>query len=972
MRSLVPASFPLIVNSKQTAFRFPGFDLRPNPAKMPKSGDVLAVLGDAAKADPAMSNWGWANSAGISRAIALAYERLAPEAADAPPVPVRARTPKAGARPMGFFAADMTDEQIWTVLKRYGQRKSPVCFVPDGSKTFVFIGHKSGLIGLYVNRSWFDGGPMASATGVETFAEAIRSAHPVDDAASKIGAVVSYANGEREGWDSVPIPGDWEVGVFSHASPSDRYGLEQPVWVYSGSTGKGAFVSTDGSRLSGVAVERGPQGGRAVPFHYDVIPAGKGGELIARRTAGTAYSMCGPAFASATYGEFPRYQEVLPANVRGVAYRVRPEDMEKVKPPAFAMTAFRQGTHTGNIYIVRIATDGSGELWAKYAAEKGVKSQTRFLCNLQSVDGNGGEPDLRMGFTRMNGRKQIVPVQVGMLYEALEMLGPSCIMYIETHRKPHDGDVLISEGGSEAVRYGSTLFPPVILHRPGAFAVLMPTRIDEGEISFDQGAGTAGSVAAEVVTARGLPPAPALPAETLRKAYLLLGRNDKPANVTIFPVLLNGVPETWILASNGRAVLRVPGHLVSAPCASPESAIENAIRLDGAKPFPPSILLPKPDDRDFPALLRSPSFRPLGLPASTNTDVWKVISGADSGAGDVLAAWKGKLVALMGHHGYTIDVGSRDNMIFKLKVAQAAAHTTAPVVFATCHTGETSYFSPFDPNASPEGNGKDTGMVAVGNLILAHAYTGAPTDPTGQLEHLGTPPSVANISTCKQVRSLGSLGVAATLDRFRKHRGQGASVYLNMDGALQASETGGAIAETAPVADIPRDIIRQENINSVPRLLAYALNGLVAFPSATLKGAMEAAGSFAKTVRMRLCFGGKHFALMLHTDDFEAIVMSKTQPAPEGAVPTATGPTTERQNPRPTTVQTILFDRTAWTVKAAQAWLREHGYGGMAADTTDHYHRFRQRDPEAFRRGSFRTIPFGATTGIQAVIGRER
>lgn len=72
------------------------------------------------------------------------------------------------------------------------------------------------------------------------------------------------------------------------------------------------------------------------------------------------------------------------------------------------------------------------------------------------------------------------------------------------------------------------------------------------------------------------------------------------------------------------------------------------------------------------------------------------------------------------------------------------------------------------------------------------------------------------------------------------------------------------------------------------------------------------------------------------------------------------------------TVQTILFARDIWTPKDARAWLRSHGYTGLSADTTEHHHRFRQHDPVRFKAGSFRTIPFGDGTGIQAVVGRGR
>ena len=83
---------------------------------------------------------------------------------------------------------------------------------------------------------------------------------------------------------------------------------------------------------------------------------------------------------------------------------------------------------------------------------------------------------------------------------------------------------------------------------------------------------------------------------------------------------------------------------------------------------------------------------------------------------------------------------------------------------------------------------------------------------------------------------------------------------------------------------------------------------------------------------------------------------------------------TKLWNPRrtATTVQTILFDRDLWSASAAGDWLRDHGYLGRTADTAAHYHRFRQVDPDRFQRGTLRTIPFGAATGIQAVVGRMK
>lgn len=70
----------------------------------------------------------------------------------------------------------------------------------------------------------------------------------------------------------------------------------------------------------------------------------------------------------------------------------------------------------------------------------------------------------------------------------------------------------------------------------------------------------------------------------------------------------------------------------------------------------------------------------------------------------------------------------------------------------------------------------------------------------------------------------------------------------------------------------------------------------------------------------------------------------------------------------PTRVQSILFGRERWTALDARNWLRSHGYHGLELDRKANTIQFRQIEPEFFRRGTFRTIPFG-DDGIQAVIG---
>lgn len=68
-----------------------------------------------------------------------------------------------------------------------------------------------------------------------------------------------------------------------------------------------------------------------------------------------------------------------------------------------------------------------------------------------------------------------------------------------------------------------------------------------------------------------------------------------------------------------------------------------------------------------------------------------------------------------------------------------------------------------------------------------------------------------------------------------------------------------------------------------------------------------------------------------------------------------------------TEVQTVLFDVSAFTPATAKAWARSHGFRAPAGDVTDRYIRLRQRDPAAYRAGTFRTITL--TDGVLAVVG---
>lgn len=75
-----------------------------------------------------------------------------------------------------------------------------------------------------------------------------------------------------------------------------------------------------------------------------------------------------------------------------------------------------------------------------------------------------------------------------------------------------------------------------------------------------------------------------------------------------------------------------------------------------------------------------------------------------------------------------------------------------------------------------------------------------------------------------------------------------------------------------------------------------------------------------------------------------------------------------------TTLQTLILDKEKFkTLAAAKQWIKEHGFKvtfeGKEPDETETSFRFRQRDPETFKPGSFRTITFEGTEGVKAVVG---
>ncbi|MEN3047009.1 MAG: hypothetical protein ABDH49_08580 [Candidatus Hydrothermales bacterium] len=67
----------------------------------------------------------------------------------------------------------------------------------------------------------------------------------------------------------------------------------------------------------------------------------------------------------------------------------------------------------------------------------------------------------------------------------------------------------------------------------------------------------------------------------------------------------------------------------------------------------------------------------------------------------------------------------------------------------------------------------------------------------------------------------------------------------------------------------------------------------------------------------------------------------------------------------PSQVQSILFDRTLWSLKEARRWLIDHDYQYRTYERTKNYYRFPQLPAEEFDR--FRVLDWGK--GIKAIIG---
>jgi hypothetical protein len=69
-------------------------------------------------------------------------------------------------------------------------------------------------------------------------------------------------------------------------------------------------------------------------------------------------------------------------------------------------------------------------------------------------------------------------------------------------------------------------------------------------------------------------------------------------------------------------------------------------------------------------------------------------------------------------------------------------------------------------------------------------------------------------------------------------------------------------------------------------------------------------------------------------------------------------------------MQTLIFSKEDWTRQRAVAWARDHEFRADKVDETENSYRLRQREPGAFRPGSFRTIDLQGVQGVKAVIGR--
>ena len=71
---------------------------------------------------------------------------------------------------------------------------------------------------------------------------------------------------------------------------------------------------------------------------------------------------------------------------------------------------------------------------------------------------------------------------------------------------------------------------------------------------------------------------------------------------------------------------------------------------------------------------------------------------------------------------------------------------------------------------------------------------------------------------------------------------------------------------------------------------------------------------------------------------------------------------------KPTTIQTLIFNKKVFTRSRAVAWANSHNFKSDSVDTTEGSYRLRQKPPSDFKSGSFRTI--NITRGVESVIGK--
>ena len=55
--------------------------------------------------------------------------------------------------------------------------------------------------------------------------------------------------------------------------------------------------------------------------------------------------------------------------------------------------------------------------------------------------------------------------------------------------------------------------------------------------------------------------------------------------------------------------------------------------------------------------------------------------------------------------------------------------------------------------------------------------------------------------------------------------------------------------------------------------------------------------------------------------------------------------------------QSVIFERSKWTLPRAKKWLKKHKYKTTKVDTTAKFFRFRQMNPNQFKK--FRTLSIG-------------